>query len=507
MKTLIGVLVLAMLAALPAAALAQEEDPLDQARALLAREESNQKRAKQLADRATRELTSLLADMDAHRLRPSGQLLTAAPARTTLTKIGDEQLPQVAQELYLARTAIDNPAELGRTVGSAADRQAEMIKQLHLLMVKMQRSAATGASLHRAERILRDQTALNAQARDLLREGFGKRLDDLADSQRRKLMASSEEQLRISREIVLLDGELAVSETSGPEKQRYGIGRARKIIADRRLVPTCQEAARQLTENNAAAATGGQQLQKDFTDLVEALRSATAGEDEVAPFDIYGPSLAELAARDKELKALLEKLNKMIAEAKLLKKTPEREELRQLQNMQEELNNMLVEISRNMPELTDAELIEKLKQMIQDALFAMNQAGEAIDAGDAEAILEQLKVTLGNINLAEAELKALLATLAALSAQQQEQNDSSPETPAGIALGLGLRLGGNQSGETGPGGVINPARKARDLTDQDWGRLPPSVRGQLQQAIRGKWPQEYRDLIERYYQNLAKGAQ
>ncbi|MCG3178145.1 MAG: hypothetical protein BIFFINMI_00468 [Phycisphaerae bacterium] len=502
---IVALLAVAMLALLPVAR--ADDDPLDLARARLAQEESNQKRARQLAERATRELAALLAEVEAHRIHATGQLQSAAPARTALVSISDEQLPQFLQDLYLARTSASTSAGMDKSLSVATDRQTELIRQLHLLMVQLQRSAATGASLQRAEKILRDQIELNGKAAALLREGFGKQMEDLVESVRHDLVDASAKQVAISREVKTLDDELAVSETAGPEKQRGGIARARKIITERKLEAAAQQAADQLAENNAGAAAAGQQLERDFTELVEVLRAATAGEEEVAPFDTYGPTLAELAARDKELKELLEKLNKMIAEAKLLKKTPEREELRNLQNMQEELNNMLVEISRNIPETTDEELAEKLKQMIRDALLAMANAGEAINDADAEELLEQLKVSLGSLNLAEAELRALLASLAALSAQQQQANDQSKETPAGIALGLGIRLGGNQTGASGPGAVLNSTVKARDLTDQDWGRLPPELRGQLNQAVRGKWPQEYKDLIERYYQNLAKGAQ
>jgi type I site-specific restriction endonuclease len=482
----------------------EREDP----RAKLIREEDAQKRARAQTQKALREFTAVLEAVQAHRLKPTGELIAAPAARDSLRKIDEEELPKLEKELYLARSNPNAGAGLATSVEGAAKNQAELIARLDEILTRLNRATATGACLHRAERILRDQIELDGQAKPALREGFGKALTDLAESLRRKLVGLGDEELRIGREVDLLDRELAESERTGPAKQKPGIAAARKIVAEKKLTAAALKVAEQLGANNAAAAAGGQELETCFKALVAALQAATAGAEEVAPFDLLGPSLADLAAKDKELKELLDKLKAMIKEAGLLAKKPEREELRRLQNMQEELNNMLVEVSREMPELEDAKLIEKLKELLKTALADMARAGEAINKGeDAEQILEELKVSLGHIVLAEAELQALLATLAALSAQKQAaSDDKSKETPAGIALGLGLRLGGNQTGASGPGGVLNPGQKARDLGPQDWGRLPPAVREQLLQAAREAFPQEYEDLIELYFQNIAKGA-
>jgi len=501
-------LTIALAWALPAPPPGAAETGRDDPRAKLVREEDAQKRAQRETQKALREFAAVLEAVQAHRLKPTGELIAAPAARDSLKKINEEALPKLEKEFYLARSGQLSGTSLAASVEGAARNQAELIAQLDAVLAKLNRASATGACLHRAERILRDQMELDGQAKPALREGFGKALADLPESQRRKLVGLGEEELRISRELELLDRELADSERTGPAKQKPGLTAARKIIADRKLVAAAQKVAELLGANNAAAAAGGQELETCFKALVAALQAATAGAEEVAPFDLLGPSLAELAAKDKELKELLDKLKAMIKEAQLLGRKPEREELRRLQNMQEELNNMLVEISREMPDLDEQKLIARLKELLQTALADMARAGEAINKGEnSEEILAELKVSLGHIILAEAELQALLATLAALSAQKQAaSDDKSKETPAGIALGQGLRLGGNQTGASGPGGVLNPGQKARDLGPQDWGRLPPAVREQLLQAARENFPQEYEDLIELYFQNIAKGA-
>jgi len=497
---LLLVLALGARAAEPPAA----EDP----KARLAREEEAQKRAQRETQKALREFAAVLEAVQAHRLKPAGELLAAPAARDSLRKVDEEALPRLEKELYLARSGGLSGTNLAASVDSAAKNQAQLIAQLDAVLTRLNRATATGACLHRAERILRDQIALDDQARGALREAFGRALADLPESQRRKLVGLGDEELRIAREVELLDRELAEIERTGPARQKPGLVAARRIIAEKKLAAAAGKVAEQLGANNAAAAAGGQELEAGFKAVVAALQAATAGAEEVAPFDLLGPSLAELAAKDKELKELLEKLKAMIKEAGLLAKKPEREELRRLQNMQEELNNMLVEVNRELPDLEDAKLIEKLKELLRTALADMARAGEAINKGEnADEILAELKVSLGHIVLAEAELQALLATLAALSAGQQAAADEKGrETPAGIALGLGLRLGGNQTGASGPGGVLNPGKKARDLGPQDWGRLPPAVREQLLQAARENFPQEYEDLIELYFQNIAKGA-
>jgi hypothetical protein len=491
-----------------------EPTPLENAKARLAREENAQKRAARLLSKAARELSGLLAEIRAHRVKPTGDLLAAEPVRKSLTRIGKEHLPKVERGIYLARTGNDSGAKLSAALGGVAREQKRLVQLLESVLGKLERSAATGACLHRAEKILRDQIGLNAATKPVLRVGFGKRLADLPESVRRKLLSQAEEQLRIGREVEVLEKELGVAQKTGPAKQKPGIRAARKILkgkhppANEDVAAMIARASRELRANNAAGLTTGGKLEKLFRGVLSALQAAVAGAEEVAAFDLLGPSLAELAGKDKELAALLKKLRTMIKEAELLKKKPEREELRKLQNMQDELNNMLVEINRDLPEFDNKELIAKLKEMLRNAMDKMAAAGEAINKGeDAEAILAELKTTLANIVLAEAELKALLASLAALNAEQQAgAEDSSKETPAGIALGLGLKLGGNQSGESGPGGVLNPTKKAREFGRNDWGKLPPAVREQLMQATKEKYPQEYQDLIELYFQNIAKGA-
>lgn len=473
----------------------------------LAREEAAQKRAQRMAERANRELADLIEQINDHRLKPTGELLSVDPAHKSLGKIRAEQMPEVEKGLYLARTGKELSGRAS-ALASTAQQQEVIVKQLADLLGQLSRSAITGASLHRAEKILRDQISLNGEAKIALRDGFSKPLAGLPESLRQSLSAESEEELRIGREVVLLDGELDKAGQTGPAKQKSGLTAARTLIAEKKLVALTRDVSDQLAANDAAAATGGVELETHFRALVAILQAATSGAEPPPNFDLLGPSLAELAAKDKELKELLDKLQKMIEEARLMRRPPEKEELRKLKNMQEELNNMLVEIKTDMPALDNDELLAKLKELLQNAFAAMEAAGNSLDHNpDPQELLEQLKVTLSNVVLAEAELQALLASLAALQARKMgEPDENEQETPAGIALGLGIRLGGSRTGASGPGGVLNPSKKASELGPQDWGRLPPAVRDQLIQAVKDAFPPEYADLIEQYYQNIAKGA-
>ena len=473
----------------------------------LAHEETAQKRAQRMAERANRELADLLEQINDHRLKPTGELLSVDPAHKSLAKIGAELMPEVEKGLYLARTDKDL-AGRATALANTVQRQEAMVKDLSDLLGRLSRSAITGAALHRAEKILRDQISLNGDAKVSLGAAFSKQLADLPESLRQKLTAQSEEQLRIGREVVVLDGELDKILQTGPEKQKAGLKAARTLIADKKLAALAKDASDQLAANDAAAADGGKELETQFKALVSILQAATAGAEPPPNFDLLGPGLAELAGKDKELKALLDKLQKMIAEAKLAHHPFEKEELRKLKNMQDELNKMLVDIKTDLPQLDNDELIAKLKDLLQQAFDSMEATGDSLDHDpDPQALLDELKVSLGNLVLAEQELQALLDTLAALQAKKLgKPDDNEQETPAGIALGLGLRLGGNRTGASGPGGVLNPAKKVSELGPQDWGRLPPAVRDQLLQGVKEGFPPEYADLIEQYYQNIAKSA-
>ncbi len=46
--------------------------------------------------------------------------------------------------------------------------------------------------------------------------------------------------------------------------------------------------------------------------------------------------------------------------------------------------------------------------------------------------------------------------------------------------------------------------KALRLTSDEWNRLPGELKQQLLQAMKGNYPEEYRQLIRDYFSNLAK---
>jgi hypothetical protein len=63
----------------------------------------------------------------------------------------------------------------------------------------------------------------------------------------------------------------------------------------------------------------------------------------------------------------------------------------------------------------------------------------------------------------------------------------------------------NPSGVRGPGPKVDGVElKKLDLTAEEWNRLPGDMKQKLLQAMKGKYPEEYRTLIRDYFTHLAK---
>ena len=63
----------------------------------------------------------------------------------------------------------------------------------------------------------------------------------------------------------------------------------------------------------------------------------------------------------------------------------------------------------------------------------------------------------------------------------------------------------NPSGVRGPGPKVDGFElKKLDLTAEEWNRLPGEMQEKLLQAMKGKYPEEYRQLIRDYFTHLAK---
>ncbi len=66
--------------------------------------------------------------------------------------------------------------------------------------------------------------------------------------------------------------------------------------------------------------------------------------------------------------------------------------------------------------------------------------------------------------------------------------------------------GAKQSTLPGGEGDVGRLRKARAAPGEVWGKMPPKEREQVLQALQRQFPSRYRELLEQYYEQLAKDA-
>jgi hypothetical protein len=138
----------------------------------------------------------------------------------------------------------------------------------------------------------------------------------------------------------------------------------------------------------------------------------------------------------------------------------------------------------------------------------MREAGEAIEAGGLDEAASRQKQVLE-------ELDRLLETMQPVSPANSQNTASTPEI-AGIR-DAGADEEGRQSGAPGageardslagsgrgePGGAV--IRRRRTLATSVWGHLPDRYREEMQQGYRERYLPEYENLVERYYEALAR---
>jgi len=144
---------------------------------------------------------------------------------------------------------------------------------------------------------------------------------------------------------------------------------------------------------------------------------------------------------------------------------------------------MLTELSRRIPErLGDVrDLLAYAERRI-----GLGETGRPVQRRQAEAV---------------ALLDALIE-----EAENQEQNQSS-------SGGQNQSDNRNQPGpgpaaqqSTLPGGPdrTGDLRRTRARPGETWGKMPPREREQILQSLQRQFPSQYRDLLEQYYQQLAK---
>jgi hypothetical protein len=96
-------------------------------------------------------------------------------------------------------------------------------------------------------------------------------------------------------------------------------------------------------------------------------------------------------------------------------------------------------------------------------------------------------------------------------AEDQEQSSSSSSSSGGGGGGSGRSGGGNPSSPMQdsalPGGAPGEGPlhdRPRANPGEMWGAMPPAERERVLQALRDNFPSRYRQLVEQYYEHLAK---
>ncbi|HKQ50020.1 MAG TPA: hypothetical protein VJZ71_18235 [Phycisphaerae bacterium] len=94
----------------------------------------------------------------------------------------------------------------------------------------------------------------------------------------------------------------------------------------------------------------------------------------------------------------------------------------------------------------------------------------------------------------------------------EAENQEKSKGKGGGKKGGGAPQGGNKPGgatrSTTPGGQsqVGELRKVRASPGEAWGKMPPREREEILQTLQRRFPSQYRELLEQYYQQLAKDA-
>ena len=128
---------------------------------------------------------------------------------------------------------------------------------------------------------------------------------------------------------------------------------------------------------------------------------------------------------------------------------------------------------------TQQKIIEKLEKLIE---AARQQSEKQPQGGQGDSQKQQKKPEPQPASQQQKEQETKQQQKPA-SAQEQEQKQQRP--------GLGRR------GTDGPPGALHTDSK-------EWGDLPPAIRDQLLQTQGEGFPLKYRELLRRYYRELAK---
>lgn len=147
------------------------------------------------------------------------------------------------------------------------------------------------------------------------------------------------------------------------------------------------------------------------------------------------------------------------------------------------------------------ELARRAPGRLGDVRDLMTYAGRRISLGDTgEKVTQRQKKA---IDLLDALIE---------EAEEQEKNgdgdgDGGGGGGGGSPGGTGQPKGGaNRSALPGGGARDAQLRKTRARPGEAWGRMPPKQRDQILQNLQRQFPSRYRDLLEQYYEQLARDA-
>lgn len=132
--------------------------------------------------------------------------------------------------------------------------------------------------------------------------------------------------------------------------------------------------------------------------------------------------------------------------------------------------------------------------------LAFGEANEPIQQRQTR-IIELLEKLIDNAEESEQNSSSSSSSSGGQSEQQkqQQQNKDGPGSPKpqNQPMQKGRLSGGDaQDGSLREGRRANPADR--------WGSMPPAQREQILQALRDSFPSRYRQLVEQYYEELAK---
>lgn len=146
------------------------------------------------------------------------------------------------------------------------------------------------------------------------------------------------------------------------------------------------------------------------------------------------------------------------------------------------------------------ELARRAPGRLGDVYDLMNFAGRRISQG----------YTGDPVRQRQREAVDLLAALIEEAEEQEQQGDGDGDGGGGG----GGSPGGNQGGGSGasrsalPSGEsrVGELRRTRARPGDAWGKMPPKERERILQDLQKQFPSRYRDLLEQYYEQLARDS-